>query len=93
MKSAVEEAVSAFESAKEIYVRGAHPARWADVQQCLGRAYESMGDRDPRYAKDHYRRALREVEHALKVPPGEQGQDRFENARSLRDQLVAKLTA
>ena len=59
--ASLEEAVSAFESAKEIYVRGAHPARWADVQQCLGRAYESMGDRDPRYAKDHYRRALREV--------------------------------
>ena len=91
--SSLEEAVSSYKSTEEVYVREAHPAHWADVHRCLGHAYESMGDLDSRHAKDHYLMALHEVDRALEVPPDEQRRDRFEDARSLRDRLVAKLTA
>ena len=89
--TSLEDAVSAFESAKEIYVREAHPPHWADVHRCLGHVYESMGDLDSGHAKDHYRRALQEVGHALEVPPFEQRPDWFEDARSVRERLTSKL--
>ena len=89
--ASLEEAVSAFESAKEIYIREAHPTHWADVHRCLGHVYESMGDLDSGHAKDHYRKALQEVGHALEVPPFEQRLDWFEDARSVRERLTSKL--
>ena len=91
--ASLEEAVSAFESAKEIYVRETHPSHWADVNRYLSYVYESMGDLDSGEAQSHYRRALREIDCALKVPPFEQRPDRFEDARSTRERFAAKLAA
>ena len=89
--STLEEAVSAFESAEEVYVREVHPTHWVDMHRCLGHVYESMGDLDSDNAVAHYRSALREVGYALEVLPDKHRLDRVEDAQSLRERLIGKL--
>ena len=52
-----------------------------------------MGDLDSGNAVAHYRKALIEVDYALEVLPDELRQNRFEDARSLRERLIGQLAA
>ena len=87
------EAVTAIEDTLEVYARDIHPSQWADAHRCLARVYESIGDLGADHPREHYQRALREVDSALEIPPREQNRESLDDARFTKERLHGKLAA
>ena len=85
------EAVTAFETTTQVYVRDVHPPQWANAHRCLGRVYESIADLGAEHPLEHYERALREIDSTLEVPPQEQDRKCLEDARATRERLLGKI--